>query len=103
MKIYQLYNANDPDATDKLRLPFAYLHGKLEEINIQKQEMEGWKANYASDIFLIDDVMHSPGTYLGQFYDRFALIVIDSEMEGRIALLDDIQGLSHIINPDNWR
>jgi hypothetical protein len=102
--IYQLYNANDPQAVGLYkRWPFVYLHGKLEENNREKEEIEGWTVNCASDVFLVDGPMPIPGTYLGQFYGSFVLILIDDKHDGRVSLLEDIEGLSHTIRPDYWR
>ena len=100
----RLFHADDPDPAAKFRWPFVYLHRMAERMNEQIGRLHRWDS--APDLLSADQPMPvSPGQYPVTLYGVPALAVLALRWEvygGRVALLDDPEGLAHAQNPQEW-
>lgn len=105
----RLYHPHDP-LKPKLVYdwPFVYLHGKAQEELSQSEEAGGWQP-HAHDIFLADKSMPAlVGELHVLVYGKLAIAVfskrhLDGCLSGRVALVDDLDGLTHARHVAQWR
>lgn len=104
-----LFNDYDPDRpADAWRWPFVYLHGKAEDLVRVLSYAKEWE-NSAPDIFVASKPMPpEAGEWSVKLYGIPAVAVIarrdgTSHLCGRVALLDDQEGLAHARRPEDWR
>ena len=95
----------DPKAQGWYRWPYVYLHGIAEKRNAERGSIEGWDT--AADIFVANGPMPTEvGEYRANLYGREVVAVLavrDAFFNGRVAEIDDPEGLAHAREPDSWR
>jgi len=86
------------------RWPFAYLHGKAEDVAQSKASEDGEQV--IPDIFISDTPMPGEGNHLAYLYGEPVLAVIRQRhgiLAGRVALLSDTEALKHALDVFSWR
>ena len=113
MSLPNLYNQSDPAAPEGDYIwHFVYLHGEAEALNQEMADKGGWHEDERhwspSDCFVSDQPMPPDGDYDALLYGRPVKVVIRKRKHanylcGRVACIDDPEGLAHALSPDDWR
>lgn len=103
-----VYSANDPAAPSNTLWHFVYLHGEAEGVASELTYRNNWPDG-AADLCVLDGTHPTtPGEYPVTLYGRDAVAVLadrglSGHLSGRVALMDDADGLAHARNVAEWR